>query len=920
MRPLKLTISGFGPYAATQELDFETLGSSGLYLITGDTGAGKTTIFDAITFALFGEASGEGRQANMLRSKYAKAEDPTWVELTFCYDGKEYTVKRNPEYERAKARGTGTTKQAADAVLTYPDGQVVTKLKDVDKAIHEIIGLTREQFSQVSMISQGEFRKLLQADTKDRQKIFRDIFGTERYVTLQNKLKEHASQLRTQLDAARLSKQQYISGILCAEDSLLGPEVRKAKDGAMLTAEVMDLFDKLLQEDTAAQEILEGELSQLEQQLEQLTAALTQANAYQNAKTALAKNQAAEANTLTQLEQAEQALTAAQATIPQQEELGTQIAQLELLLPSYDALEDRKKLLKQKQRELTAAQGSQSTALASKTSLTDELITLKAEQKTLENISAELEKLASRRQTLLDRRSQFQLLMGGLGTLATQKEELLAKQQLYLAAEAEATSLQQEYETKNRAFLHEQAGILASALTPGLPCPVCGSTEHPMLAKISENAPTEAQVKSAKKAWDKAHKEAGKAQEAAGRQYGIVCESEANLCTQIDLLIPGTSLEAAAEKAGQQAALLTAQLTELDSQIAQGKQKQSRKAALDGLIPQKEAALTETEASLTAAKERIAALNTSLAETEKQILGLQEQLTHADKAAAQEQIRVLKQTRDSLKAALTKAENTYRDHKETLAGIRSAIEQLQRQLSEGTEADIDALNAQKLALTANKNVTLQKQKAVHTRITTNRRAQKNITAKAAELEALEAKYAWVKALSDTANGNLSGKDKLMLETYIQTTYFDRILERANLRLRKMSGGQYDLKRRRSASNIRGQSGLELDIIDHINTTERSVNTLSGGEAFLASLALALGLSDEVQMSTGIRLDTLFVDEGFGSLDSESLGKAYNTLSGLTEGNRLVGIISHVSELKERIDRQIVVTKDRTGSSTARIIV
>ena len=191
--------------------------------------------------------------------------------------------------------------------------------------------------------------------------------------------------------------------------------------------------------------------------------------------------------------------------------------------------------------------------------------------------------------------------------------------------------------------------------------------------------------------------------------------------------------------------------------------------------------------------------------------------------------------------------------------------------------------------------------------------------KSGELEELETTYQWTKALSDTANGTVAGKDKIMLETYIQTTYFDRILDRANIRLQKMSGGQYDLKRRRTSESKRGQTGLELDIVDHINTTERSVNTLSGGEAFLASLALALGLSDEVQMSTGIRLDTLFVDEGFGSLDSEALSKAYAALAGLTEGSRLVGIISHVAELKEKIDRQIVVTKDRTGGSKAEII-
>jgi exonuclease SbcC len=209
-------------------------------------------------------------------------------------------------------------------------------------------------------------------------------------------------------------------------------------------------------------------------------------------------------------------------------------------------------------------------------------------------------------------------------------------------------------------------------------------------------------------------------------------------------------------------------------------------------------------------------------------------------------------------------------------------------------------------------------KDIHARITSNSAVRKNIASKEYEMTQLEARYTWMKALSDTANGTVAGKEKIMLETYIQTTYFDRILERANLRLRKMSGGQYDLERRQSADNKKAQSGLDLDIIDHINTTRRSVNTLSGGEAFLASLALALGLSDEVQMSTGIRLDTLFVDEGFGSLDSEALTKAYNTLAGLTDGNRLVGIISHVAELKERIDKQIVVTKQKSGGSNAAV--
>ena len=313
MRPLKLTIAGFGPYAGVQELDFETLGNSGLYLITGDTGAGKTTIFDAITFALFGEASGENREPAMLRSKYAKAADPTYVELTFTYDGKEYTVKRNPEYERAKTRGTGTTKQTADAVLTYPDGRVVTKLKDVDKSIREIIGLTREQFSQVAMISQGDFRKLLQADTKERQKIFRDIFGTGLFVTLQNQLKDKTSQVRDQKDQASRSIQQYIGGIVCDGDSPLSVDVKKAKAGELPIVDVMTLFEKLLREDRDAESLLDTQLAETESELEMISAQLSQAESYAAAKKSLADNEKAEADQIAALQTAQVALVEAQA-------------------------------------------------------------------------------------------------------------------------------------------------------------------------------------------------------------------------------------------------------------------------------------------------------------------------------------------------------------------------------------------------------------------------------------------------------------------------------------------------------------------------------------------------------------------------------------------------------------------------------
>ena len=918
MRPLRLKISGFGPYAGTQELDFTTLGTSGLYLITGDTGAGKTTIFDAITFALFGGASGNSREPGMLRSKYAKPEDPTGVELTFAYDGKEYTVKRSPEYERAKTRGTGFTKQAADAQLTYPDGRIITKQREVDKAIGEIIGLTREQFSQVSMISQGDFRKLLQADTQARQKIFRDIFGTGCYVTLQNRLKDEANDLYRQLSGAEASRRQYISGIACSEDSLLFLAVKKARDGGMLTADVMELLCKLLTEDRDAQDSLAAKLAEVEKRLEEINAQLTKAEAYAKAQNSLAENQTKEAEKAAALKAAQEALAAAQATVPEQETFGRQITEINLLLPSYDELSAKATELGRKQLDLVNAQNAENAAKHSIRALTGEIISMKAERKGLDSVSAAKEKLNSEKQKLLEQEKKLQALIISLDILGTQRKRLSKKQEDYRKAEAESIRRRQTYEALNKAFLDEQAGILAANLAAGMPCPVCGSTEHPCLAGMSDHAPTEEAVKKAKEDYETAQEITNAASAAASAQKAVVTTHEEKLQQETELLLPGTLLEDARRAAEETVDMLAGKTAELDEQITVLEEQETRRDELDEQIPVKESALATAWETETRSKEQLAAFTSSISELQKQIAELQKKLHFTDRRAAEAQKTALQEKLDALKKALTHAESNHNTVKEELAGIRSAITQLKEQLAESCDIETEVLEAEKQSLTVQKKAITEQQKNVHARLTANEKAQTNIAAKAEQMKLLEEKHTWVRTLSDTANGTLSGKDKIMLETYIQTTYFDRILQRANLRLLKMSGGQYDLKRRRKAETIRGQSGLELDIIDHVNGTERSVNTLSGGEAFLASLALALGLSDEVQMSTGIKLDTLFVDEGFGSLDSEALSKAYHTLTGLTEGNRLVGIISHVADLKEKIDKQIIVTKDKLGRSNAAI--
>ncbi len=922
MRPLKLTLSAFGPYAGRIQLDFEALGTGGLYLITGDTGAGKTTIFDAISFALFGEASGSNREPGMLRSKYADPATPTEVELTFRYAGKEYTVTRNPEYMRPKATGKGKgevlTKQAADARLVYPDGHVVTKLREVNSAIKDILGLDREQFAQVAMIAQGDFLKLLLADTKERQKIFRSIFHTNLYVELQDRLSKQANAVKYQWEDVRNSIRQYMEGILCCETSPLADRVQLAQDLRLPTEEVFSLLERLLEADTAAQKNLETQLQTVDKALEEAVALLTQGEAYRKAQRLLVQQQADEAATRTLLQQRQEALEAEQSQKPRQEQLGKEITTLDLTLPEYDRLSSLLASLSASEAERKKAESDSAAAQRAKTALTLEIETLKQEQKSLENVGAEKEKLLRQKQELVEKQEKLQDLRISIGRFLTQQQIWRDAQQRYLAADAASSQLLQEYDAKQKAFLDEQAGIIALQLQDDQPCPVCGSMHHPAPAVMAQSAPTEEEVKKARKAYDKAAKDTEKASAAAAKEKGKVTGLEEALHSQMEILPEVRDISQAEAAAREQVASLQSSICSLDCQLQQIEKTQERKKRLDTTIPQKEKELASAEEKLTAAKELLASSATASESLAEQIDALQKKLSFGSKAAAMSQRNALETELRQLRSALEKAERDYTACKDSLTSLTASVEQLRKQLEESTDIDMDVQLAQKAALSQQKALILKEQKDVHIRLSANSTCKEKIRSKSAELSALEEKQKWMRALSDTANGSVKGKERIMLETYIQTTYFDRIVARANVRLMKMTGGQYDLKRRKSAENLRSQSGLELDVIDHYNGTERSVKTLSGGESFKASLALALGVSFEVHVSTGIQLDTLFVDEGFGSLDPESLNQAYNTLAGLTEGNRLVGIISHVAELKERIDKQIVVTKEKCGGSKAAI--
>lgn len=919
MRPIKLVMSAFGPYAGVTTLELDKLGTKGLYLITGDTGAGKTTIFDAITFALYGEASGDNRNADMFRSKYADPDTPTEVELTFEYNGREYYVKRNPAYLRPKKKGGGFTSKPADAELHYPDGRVVAKLKDVNNAIVEIMGIDRNQFTRIAMIAQGDFLKLLLASTDDRKKIFQKLFHTKNYWFLQESLKSQSGSLAKEYEKASDSIKQYIGGILCEDDNPLSVSVRKAMNGEMTTGDVTELLDKLIKEDSEAKEKLTADIDKKEQKIKELTALIAKAEEQKKAETSLKNSEEKLVEVTEKLREAKAAMEAANEKKPQITELGEKISALKNELPLYDELEAKKKNLDAIIKSITDSTGKLAAEKEKAEKIKAEIQALKEEVQTLgkaeeEKLKAEHQKEAlAKEQTAL---SELQALLSGLNSLEAQ---LADKQTDYKRKSAAAKEKRRIYEANNKAYLDEQAGVLAETLTDGAPCPVCGSTHHPSPAVKSSAAPTKATLDKSKKAAEAAEKEAAAASETAQATIAAIAEKKSYIQQSAEKIIAVDSFD-------EISVALTAKKQELDAALDENRRvmlkviaQVSRKQQLDRLIPAKEDESNSVRTKISELEKSFASFTSTKDAEEKQIKATREKLRFEDKTALEKEIAVLTTQKTTIETAIEKAVNDYNNRDKEVAEIRSAIEETKKLLQDKEPCDIESEKQQLSELTTNKNNMAKKLQSVVVRLATNVLMQQRIQEKSEEVSEIEKQWKMVKALSNTANGNISGKAKIMLETYIQMNYFDRIIARANTRLMIMSDGQYELKRRIEPDNKQRQSGLDLDVIDHHNGSERSVKTLSGGESFKASLALALGLSDEIQSSAGgIRLDTMFVDEGFGSLDEESLQQAMKALTGLTEGNRLVAIISHVGELKDRIENQIIVKKDRLGGSKATI--
>ena len=921
MRPLRLTLSAFGPYAAETTLDLEKLGKGGLYLITGDTGAGKTTIFDAITYALYDHSSSGIREGSMLRCKYADDKTPTFVELEFEVHGVRYTVRRNPEYQRPKARGEGMTTEKADAPLPSPDDRPpVTKAKDVTAAVQEIIGLDYNQFSQIVLIAQGQFTKLLNASTEERSRIFRKLFRTQRYAQLQERLQAEASALNQQRTAQNAKLDSLLGGLQFSPEDP-DAEALRALCAQTVPETALALLDALtarqaaaLEEAGAALHTTEAQLDTVQQQLAARQAELAAAKPALDAARAEADRHAGDAAQL-------DALTA-------------QVTQAQSALAAYDALDTlcRQQTEAQDAARLAAAQAHKRRTQLD--SLNAALAAAETELAALADADTRLLALQNRSAQLTQRGEALAKLEQRLADCQRQAKTAHKAQESYRTAAAAQDEARARRDALERAFLDAQAGLLAESLTEGAPCPVCGSTHHPARALLPHTAPTQAQVEAARQAAAEADRQAQNASAAAQSALAAANEAKTSLRRDAETLLPErfTAPEGTVPLtfalmtnvlAEESAALQTAQ-TDCKAQCRQAEADCRRKAQLEADRQEKIRQRPALEQAAAEADRSAAAQNASADALEGQIAERRAALPYPRRADAQAALDKLEADRRTLRTGMDTAQRKLKQAEQTVAAAEAAVEALTAQQTAAQKElparSAEELTAQQTELTAARETLRSREKQLSAQLLPNRKTAAQYRAAAEARQALESRWQWVSALAATAGGTLTSKQKIKLEAYIQMNYLDRILRYANTRLMQMTAGQYELERI-GAENQRSQSGLDLGVIDHYNGTRRSVKTLSGGESFKASLALALGLSDEVQSSAGgIRLDTLFLDEGFGSLDEESLELAIRVLSGLTEGDRLVGIISHVGALKDRIDRQVVVHKARTGGSTVELRV
>ena len=924
MKPLKLTMSAFGSYAGKNVIDF-TGQQQGIFLITGDTGAGKTTIFDAITYALYNQTSGGERNGNMMRSQYAQPETETYVELEFLYRGQTYRVRRNPDYKITKTLKNGKIREQKvphSVELTLPDGTVFPEKKNAtDAKIIEILGLTADQFSQIVMIAQGDFLKLLYTKSDERKMIFSKLFRTDIYWKIQENLRRKSMEMDERIQENDRAFEQEKSRIIPLPESEELP-----------LDELVERLRERLKDALKEQNLRRANVEELNKKItkyEEINKLFVSLEKIRQTGKELEARQAESKERRQQIENARKAdkvLVAEQQNLRQQQEVeqsAQAIAKMtETLANDQEMFETLKTQLQEaeaKQKREAADIQKKMLALEQSFPSYEALQNARSEEQQAKKVWEDLGKTSE---------ESFHKKKAGIATLKEQqkRQEQIVEQtkKNWEQTSLSASESAKHYEHMYEAFLKEQAGILAENLSAGCPCPVCGSTVHPDPAKLSDHAVTELEVEQAKKT-------RAAAEEKRDMAYAAF----------------------EAEKTVKQKLAQAVEKEEADFVLAQTIAKQQRKEAEQNYVSLQKIAEQIREKlvypSLAEAKKQYAAMQKALEAAEQEIAKKRQKVSElaeamntlkGQKLAEEENQKTAKKLAAKTEKEYAKlleksgfvSEETYhlailpersrskleREEKEYESQcLRQQSEQklLEKQVSGKTYTDTTELNEQ---LKVEKQALKEAEKTymeLHTAYENDRSVLQNCAVYLEKGKKLESEDQVIKSLSKTANGRLSGSAKIDFETYIQRQYFKQIIHEANKRLLTMSNHQFILKLKEEANTGRKTNeGLDLSVYSLVTDSERDVKTLSGGESFLAALAMALGLSDIVERSAGaIHPDMMFIDEGFGSLDAQSRQQAIEVLGELAGDSRMVGIISHVTELKEQIDRKLVVSRTDKGS-------
>lgn len=879
MKPLKLTLCAWGPYREVQKVDFTPFYERGIFLITGATGAGKTTIFDAITYALYGALSGEARdkERGSVRSDFAFPEEKTYVELVMEHGGKTYRIWRNPEYMRPRKRGgaDGLTKERENAILYYTDGRAPLEgVKEVNDALLKLLALDYAQFKKVSMIAQGEFARLLLAPPKEKTGIFREIFDTGIYERFTQRLASRARELYGRVEE---QKQRLEEGV-----RLLGRNMDKEswseeiKNGfrALTDAEnwnyegVADCLLGMEQEAEKSHESCKRECERLDEQLERLAGEL-----------AAQKEKNEQINRYREVCDIREGLKEREAEYREKEESLRHANNAAQLDGSWEKKNQLEKQLVQRTQEEEEA-GVESQRLKQEQEALSETVTLAPR---IRNLLEERRKEAQ----LEENRKQLNI------RLWAKEKELSEKQRIYLEKERELSEKRNGYSQAEHVRRLTVIGLAAELLKEGEPCPVCGSVSHPSPAKADGAMISEEKLKELKEQV-----------EAEEQAFNSLHEKVVRIRTQADELRgqdeeEGRKLDEVRAALSREKNPVCAEYLTLpmDSATKRLQEVCDRAGRLDGLLQEKKRQGERLSEQRRILEEELQTVSEKFAE-ELLNHGFADKEEYRRVRLSAKEIEALSRDVEDFRAAMAKNEGLYRHLKEQ-AGEKEPVdlEPMEKELA-GRKEDRERL--------------LSSQKSWNSHLEETKKIRAMLEERLEDMKIAQKEYSCVKALENIASGRNSRS--LVFEQYVLAGCFEEILRAANLRFSSMTSGRYAMFRANEVSDGRTKDNLEIQVLDYYTGKYRSVRTLSGGEIFKASLALALGMSDVIQaMNGGIRVDTLFVDEGFGALDEESLDQACGALMGLVEKNHLIGVISHVPELGERIENKLIIHKTSSGS-------